>query len=333
MPFVPFLHLQVVARSTCKKYVKAVHAFLEWTRLSSLSPATVDDLDFVLAEYIHDLYITGGKRYLATDVVYGLCWLDPSLRGRLVLSTRSVLGWGRLLPSASFPPMPLEVVAAVAATLFKAQLPCQAFAVLLAFDCYLRIGELLALRFSDVVVPGDLLSLGGRAALRLRHTKTGPNKYAAVRSVYLSWALRFVVLQARAAGVPSDRSLFPFSQHGFRCEFGRACRALGLAEHGFTPHSLRHGAATCDALAGVPVETILERGRWASSSSARRYVQSGRALLIRYRVPGSVSLLGRSFLSVLPRFLSSASQWSFGFAGGGGGGGGRGPAGAAPLSR
>ena len=53
------------------------------------------------------------------------------------------------------------------------------FAVLLAFDCYLRIGELLHLRACDIALAGDPRqgTAISKAALFLRHTKTGPNQW------------------------------------------------------------------------------------------------------------------------------------------------------------
>ena len=75
------------------------------------------------------------------------------------------------------------------------------------------------------------------------------------------------------------------------------------------PHSLRHGGATYDFLRGMSIEQIMFRGRWVSMESARRYVQTCKALLIRQRVPQHLhdvgTLLGSRIEEVLVLFRDS----------------------------
>lgn len=96
-----------------------------------------------------------------------------------------------------------------------------------------------------------------RMVLRLATTKTGPNNpfsFAARRSTIWSVA------------------------------------ELGLS-HLYVPHSLHHGAASHDSLRGLPVEEILRLGRWASTKSARLYIQSTRAVLISIDAPKEATAL------------------------------------------
>ena len=57
-----------------------------------------------------------------------------------------------------------------------------ALAMLVGFDCYLRIGELLSLKVQDVAVSNDtrLGSAYRGVLLRLAHTKTGRNQAVTV---------------------------------------------------------------------------------------------------------------------------------------------------------
>ena len=73
---------------------------------------------------------------------------------------------------------------------------------------------------------------------------------------------------------------------------------LGLSSL-YVVHSLRHGGATRDHLRGRPLEDILMRGRWASTKSARRYVQAGRSLLLATKVPRRIVELGTIIASDL----------------------------------
>jgi integrase len=79
--------------------------------------------------------------------------------------------------------------------------------------------------------------------------------------------------------------LFPFETHSFRRLFKATCVNLGISER-YVPHSLRHGGATrYHHVKGWSIEDVLERGRWASVKSARRYIQSGVAMLMSMAAP------------------------------------------------
>ena len=86
--------------------------------------------------------------------------------------------------------------------------------------------------------------------------------------------------------------LFPVSADRYRRVFKQTCAALGLPS-AYVPHSHRHGGATRWHLLGHSIEDILMRGRWASTKSARRYVQAGRAMLLTTRVPDQVGVIAR----------------------------------------
>jgi integrase len=177
-----------------------------------------------------------------------------------------------------------------------------AIGVLLAFDAYLRSGELVGLRREDFATAGDLRLGGGtyRAALRLRSTKTGPEQWAEIRDETVT-----SLLQILADSTPAGGLLFPFSTSSFRYYFKRACTGLGLKAN-YVPHSLRHGGATRDFLNGVTLEEILRRGRWASTKSARHYIQAGRAILLSVEVPSVLAAAGSTLAADLPLALELA---------------------------
>ena len=127
-------------------------------------------------------------------------------------------------------------------------------------------------------------------ALRLKATKTGENQWVTVRSPVAASLLRMWMAQTG----PSPR-VFDFTQDGYRSVFKALCENLGLCPD-YVPHSLRHGGATHDHLKGMPLEDILRHGRWASTKSARHYIQAGRALLMRTTVPHTVTEMARALL-------------------------------------
>jgi len=103
--------------------------------------------------------------------------------------------------------------------------------------------------------------------------------------------------------------LFSFTASTFRNRFKAACSDLNLSPL-YVPHSLRHGGATRQHLLGRPMEDILLRGRWASTKSARRYIQSGRAMLMTMDVPRRAQDLARAISSELLLLLTLAQSHS-----------------------
>ena len=58
----------------------------------------------------------------------------------------------------------------------------------------------------------------------------------------------------------------------------------------------------------MTVEDIARHGRWASTKSARHYIQAGRALLLTTSVPGEVKIMAKTLVAnVLAPF--SLTQW------------------------
>jgi hypothetical protein len=276
-----FLVEAAFAPATVKKYTEAVKCFLSWCKRRRLDPVDVNEFDECLTDYFHHLYGTGCGRDDAVCTLYGIVMLHPILRDALPISSLALRGWARVVPSQAHPPMTYDLTLLVAVHMARRGLWRYAVGTLLAFDCLLRVGELVGLQRADIADSGDA-RMGSEykgMALRLRKTKTGPNQWVDVQDPIVRVLLRDLLRSSRSQGF-----IFPFSSNEFRDVFKATCAALGLSER-YVPHSLRHGGATRLHLMGVSIEDILLRGRWASSKSARRYIQSGRALLLSMRVP------------------------------------------------
>lgn len=285
-----FLIREAYVKVTRDKYEAAVSDFAAWCDANQEQSRSAADMDLLLTDYIHDLYEEGGSKGTAVNAVYGVIMFLPHYRKCLPTAVLCLKGWNRKHPPVPYPPLSWNLTVAIAARLRRRVDPVMALGVLLAFDCYLRIGELLGLCKEDVAVPGDvrLEADYSDVALALRKTKTGPNKSVVVADPAIRELLLQVVAQADDGAL-----LFPFSKDRFRKHFKAACVSLGLSPK-YVPHSLRHGGATRDHMRGKTLEDILARGRWASTKSARHYVQAGRALLLATRTPVRVARLGEA---------------------------------------
>jgi integrase len=267
--------------NTVRRYKTAVASFLEWCCNGGLIAHSFEDLDDHLTNYFHYLFgrANGGGRQLATETYFGVVMLLPRADGQLRVSHRALERWRKFKPSVSYPPLTWVLTVAIAIQMARSGLYRFAIATLLGFDCLLRCGELLSLRRSDVADAGDS-RLGAELrvmSVAIRRAKTGRNQSVTVLDEDVKALLRSLL-----ASTSDSELLFPGGVKLYRLVFKMACHSLGLRD-GYVPHSLRHGGATRLWMLGWSIEDIMVRGCWASTKSARHYVQEGRAVLMSLR--------------------------------------------------
>lgn len=247
----------------------------------------MEELDECLADYFHAIHEEheGKGKQRARDTLYGIEMFLPRIKGQLLIAARVVNRWAKQQTTESYPPLTWDLAALIGVHLANSGHYRFGVGVVLAFDCLLRNGELVALKREDVAFPHDR-RMGFEykiTTLSIRVAKTGRNQSVTVSDPDVIALLREVV----AATAPGE-ALFPGGSRKFRKVFKAACSDLGLS-HKYVPHSLRHGGATRLHLQGVRVEDIMVRGRWASSKSARTYIQSSRAVLMAMSPPRAVA--------------------------------------------
>ena len=161
----------------------------------------------------------------------------------------------------------------------------EAVATLLAFESYLRVGELNGIYREDVCLGSDprIGIDNDRLFIRLRKCKTGNEQGVEVKD----HEVKLLVLMVRDRTSDGGR-LFSFSADRYRRLFQRTCDGLGLPP-GYVPHSLRHGGATYGHLSGMSIQDVMVRGRWRVQRTASHYIQVGQQSLISRAVPSSVA--------------------------------------------
>ena len=279
-----------------KAYNKQLNSFLTHARLSlqQLLTAHPHQLDRLVAVYIQHSYNTHTPFTYASHALHAVVYHRPDLKQHMFVSRQCLKGWERVKTSASHPPLTWELTVVLACTLSQSGYHGPAVAMLVAFDCYLRVGELTRLRRCDIVMPND--SRMGRAhaemAVCLPTTKTGPNQSVSLQNPVVAQILCDWV-RSRALASDSTALIFAFKPPLLRRLMHQACTEHGLGDTPYVPHSLRHGGATADFLRTKSIEHVQFRGRWKSMESARRYVQTARALLAAQQVPQHLNTLGQ----------------------------------------
>ena len=306
------LRNSAIVPATYRRYSHAARTFLSFLTQQHITIYTSSQLDMVLASYIEYLYHNQYSLSFASYVFHGLLFFCPQYKDHVLIAQSQLAGWKRRCPSVPKPPLTPELVLLVSAVMLRSGYTDCAVATVVAFDCYLRISEFTRLSVRDVH------SFRDRTALRLASTKTGTNQSVIVRDLHtLSVLLAYKAHRITVVGVVG--SLFGLSADRYRHVFHRVCSVLQLSSVHFTPHSLRHGAATRDYLEGVlSIDDILFRGRWANTKSARIYVQSSRALLIQMDIPSYAAQLahtlrGVTLTDMFAPYIASMSTHSHGY--------------------
>ena len=295
-----------------KSYNESLHLFLTYSRLSiqTLLTAPASDLDQLLAVYLQHAYDSGRPFGSTTKALHAVVFYRPDLKRSLYFARQCLKGWARVRKSESYPPLTWELTVAIACTMASSGYHGPAVAMLVGFDCYLRVSELTALRLKDVVMPNDprMGRVHTNMAVCLGKTKTGLDQSVGlqnpdVAAVLALWATTVRTRGASGSAADANPRVFAFSPDFFRRLIRKACDALGLTTP-YVPHSLRHGGATFDFLRTNSVEHVQFRGRWKSLESVRRYVQTARALLAALDVPATLNELGATLSDGLQPVMS-----------------------------
>ena len=165
--------------------------------------------------------------------------------------------------------------------------------ILLGFHCFLRTGEMLAIR------PCDLLVNDRTGIVTIPKSKSGL-RHNMKESIKIEDKKVLLVCQEMIS-LQRHHGLFkvPFwSQSGtcFRQTFYRCCREFHVEHLQFKCYSIRRGGATADYQSHGSMERTLLRGRWGSTSVARLYLQDGLSQLPYLKAKKTTQAMLRQYL-------------------------------------
>ena len=146
----------------------------------------------------------------------------------------------------------------------------------IGFHCYLRTGEMFSFKVSDVVFDNNFET----AVLMFGPTKTSVRRAGdeavTAEDPFVCKCLRLLTLHK----MPGDK-LLNMQQPRFRYLFKQIVKAWDLEDFNYLPYSLRRGGATADFRLHGNIERCIVRGRWASSKTARIYIEDSLAQLAK----------------------------------------------------
>lgn len=253
------------------RYRKSVIRFLDFTKEFNYQVPTWDDLDDTVSEWLEHIFQDGQHKSLASDGLAGLQYHLPQSIGRLRHSWKLVKVWQKLEPPRRVLPISPLVVGAFAGVACELGYLAEASALLVGFDTMLRSGELYRLKIRDIKFYNQ------RAVLSLGFTKTG-KRTNATEMVVVESKLAVTLLRKACANRRRHEFLLYRGERAFRALFNMLIDFFDI-QGLVTVYSLRRGGASWDFLQHQSLERTLLRGRWASTSSARIYLQDATAMV------------------------------------------------------
>ena len=137
------LHDRVVTPQTLVRYRAAVFKFFAWVRsLGSQLPATWVGFDLLVSRFIEEAWQDGEPRALIGNLLSGLKFFVPPLKGRLSGGWRLHTAWGKHELPARAPPTTFEGTLAISGVLWMWQFIDAALGVILISHCLLHMAQI-----------------------------------------------------------------------------------------------------------------------------------------------------------------------------------------------
>jgi hypothetical protein len=270
------LHDHIVNPRTLTAYSRAARSFFTYCRLSGdCMPRTAWAVDAALCEFTEKAWEEGDSKSLPANARSALMHFLPRLRGSLHGSQRLLQAWTKHEMPERAPPLPTRFAMALAGRALAKRDVRLCVALMVAFHCFLRTGEILKMRAAHFVLP----QRQGPALLSLPETKSGQRLQAVPESIVISDPLLLTYLQVLLPQLQSGEAIYPGGDRVFRASFAQLCREVRLPGVGWRPYSLRRGGATAHFLQFGSLDRTAVRGRWQSTRTARVYINEAVASL------------------------------------------------------
>ena len=268
-----------VSPKIIQRYVQCGWWFALWLLHFQLPLAmTPEQLDLQVQEYLEQLWDNNADQSVAANTISAVQHFlrnSCKLKGSWKLLTQ----WRKAEPSCRAPPMSEAIAKAMAMSALLAGDVGFAISMLLGFYAYLRTGEIQTLCFRQLVFSTD----GSQLVLALGKCKSGKRKNQD-EFVTLDHQPTIAITIAFVKNKPGNHLVCGVTPARWRQLFQHHLAGLHLGNVDLRPYSLRRGGATHAFSTTNSMSLVLERGRWAHTSTARIYVMEGLAIVQNTRL-------------------------------------------------
>lgn len=284
--------------------VKSLLTYISALQLPSNTPLELDKAVSRYGVYLYDLNPRRGSLQSYRCTLFGIIFFMPELKSFLGRSRQPEKGWDKIVRSKSPSPLSLTTVNAIPVWFASCGKIRASLAVNLGLHCFVRANEICNLKISDLCFPNDVRLpdyLTSRSGCVVRSAKTGKNRFIRLSDDTLLRRLHRFIASKPLSAV----SLFSLSYAELSASFKTTLHHLHLSNHGYQLHSIWHGGAAYEWLNSTPLQDVMMKGRWKAEASCKRYLNAGKALLVRTSLSRrSVSLISH----YAPRLCASASE-------------------------
>ena len=286
----PFLYQASLSKHTITMYNNAYMKLIRYIQHYNISITHNTDWDQVIQQYIHHIYIHNTQRNKSGKAEAQLAYsafihYHPQLSRRLVISLKSLRGFDKIKPSISHIAMQWELLLVMSMTATHHNRHDIGIALLLQFDCYLRISELCNININNIILPSSTLHIQSEHNKQFTHfrtgriltiiiptSKTGVNQQVSINNPHIEHILIQWINKRKQSNCTT---LFSFTDTQYRNILKQLQSYTGTAHIPYTPHSIRHGGVTHDLYRyGLSaLSEIKYRGRWQQDDSMKIYTQ------------------------------------------------------------
>ena len=309
-----------VQPATQKRRDRLLQMFHDWllqqgtslTELLELEPHVTKRLNNWLVLYGRQLFEAGWPYSHFSEVINAVSGREPALRRSLQPAWNLAFTWLREDPHSHHVALPWQVLLAAVTTALMWGWPRVAGVLALTFGALMRIGETLASRRGDLLLPEDVGNTVSYCLVSIQEPKTR-FKAARHQSARLDQPDLLAVVRLAFSGLAFGCKLWPYSASILRSRFDVIMARLGTDKwHGqgsskLDLGSLRAGGATWLLQCSEDAELVRRRGRWLNSRTMEIYIQEISSLQFLHKLSGPARDLLFSLLESFPSVLYKAS--------------------------
>ena len=301
---------------TQKRRDKLLQAFQDWLQqqgasfaeLLELEPHVTKRLNNWLVLYGRQLFEAGWPYSHFSEVINAVSVREPALRRSLQPAWNLAFTWLREEPHSHHVALPWQVLLAAVTTALMWGWPRVAGVLALTFGALMRIGETLASRRSDLLLPEDVGHTVSYCLVSIQEPKTR-FKAARHQSTRLDQPDLLAVVRLAFAGLAFGCKLWPYSASTLRSRFDAIMSRLGTdrwegqGKSKLDLGSLRAGGATWLLQCSEDAELVRRRGRWLNSRTMEIYIQEISSLQFLHKLSSHSRCLLFSLLESFPEVL------------------------------
>ena len=258
-----------VRPQTLRLYEAALAWFFFHSSLSlDTLPDSTEVLDDQVSNSIELAWAEGESRSLIGNLLSGLQFFVPNLKGKLRFSWLLWAEWGKKEWPVRAPPFSKAACMAIVYTIWTEGFPRLALLVLLGYHRFMRTREFLDVTLSQCIFLHDAVQIF------LPQSKTGPRRQA-LDHVHVADPHLVSGLRALSQGLqPVSLLRGCITIHDFYTIFASAVSDCGLDPQLYKPYGLRRGGATEHFSRTGSLDKTMDIGRWSSVRTAKIYVNT-----------------------------------------------------------